>query len=572
VSSSPTADPFVSEIIRCRLLAAAEDMRLALIRSAYSSILYEMEDCAVALLDRNGEVLAQSSGLPRFLGNLEQAVKESVRLRGGEQQLRPGDVVCLNDSYIQGTHLEDVTVFSPIFWRDDLVGFAAARAHLEDVGGRDPGGGFITTEIYEEGLRLGPVRIVTAGEANNDILDIVRRNSRFGDSVVGDLHAMIAACRTGEKRLGAVLDRFGLATFYAVRDELFRQSEEVDRRTVASIPDGTYTAEGFLDNDGVELDKPVRIHVAITISGDTMHVNFAGTSAAVKGALNCGVAQAISSVRVAYFMLLGGDRAPDGGSFRNLHVTVPEGTFLHAREPSACEAYASSSVLLMDLIVRAFAPVLPARVCAGQFGDALTIVTGTRPDTGARFVLAEAHAGGWGAAPDHDGADGVIDLTNGRLRNMPIEILETKYPIRVLEYGYRSDSGGAGRNRGGCGVVRRYLLGSDAEIYYWLDRNITPAWGLFGGRPGQTSEAHILGSVGDLRTLKVNRLPVKAGDEFVLLTGGGGGYGDPRDRPVALVRTDVEDGFLSAAVAAEHYPHARDQLGAQAASRGGERC
>jgi N-methylhydantoinase B len=551
-------DPFVSEIIRGRLLAAAEDMRTALVQSAHSVVIYEVEDCAVALLDRQGDVLAQSSGLPMFLGNLEQAVKESVQLRGGQGTLQPGDVYCLNDSYIQGTHLEDATVFAPIFWNDELVGYTATRAHWEDVGSADPGGGFATTEIYQDGLRLGPVRIIERGEPNHDVLDIIRRNSRVGDAVVGDAFAMVAACQTGETRLHSIIERFGLDTLEAVRDEQFRQSEELDRESIRAIPDGVYTAEGFLDNDGVELDKPVRIRVSVTVDGDEVHVDLSGTSDATVGPVNSGVAQTISSVRVALFMLTGSDRSPDGGSFRNLTVTVPPGSFLNASEPHACEGYAWSSVLLMDLVIRALAPALPARVCAGQFGDALMMITGTDPRTGKPFIFQEANAGGWGAASDHDGADGVIDLTNGSLRNFPIEVVETKYPLRVLEYGYRRDSAGRGRYRGGCGIVRHYLLEADAAVYYWLDRTVTPAWGLFGGDAAATSDAKVKGSVGELQLRKANRQLAKAGDEVVILTSGGGGYGDPAERQAADVQRDVELGFLSSTLAATDYPQAFD--------------
>jgi N-methylhydantoinase B len=515
------------------------------VRSAYSPIIYECEDCAVALLDRDGEVLAQSSGLPMFLGNLELAVKASVKLRGGEATLQAGDVYCLNDSYIQGTHLEDATVFAPIFWEGALVGYTATRAHWEDVGSVDPGGGFATTEIYQEGLRLGPVRIIEAGKPSEDVLDIVRRNSRSGDSVVGDAFAMVAACRTGEARLHAVIGRFGVPALEAVRDELFRQSARLDREAVLAIPDGTYTAEGFLDDDGIELGEPVRINVSIVVSGDDMHVDLAGTSGAVVGPINCGVAQTVSCVRVAFFMLTATDRSPTGGSFRNVHVSVPPGSFLHAEEPHACECYAASAVLLMDLMIKALAPVMPRRVCAGQFGDALTKISGTDPRTGKPFILQEANAGGWGAAPDHDGADGVIDLTNGRLRNYPIEVLEARYPIRVLEYRYRPDSFGRGRRRGGCGIVRRYRLEADAEIYYWIDRTVTPAWGLYGGEGATTSEAALVGRAGETRVRKANRLTAEAGDELVIATGGGGGYGDPELRPAADVQRDIELGFLS---------------------------
>ena len=428
---------------------------------------------------------------------------------------------------MQGTHLLDFTVFSPVFWRGELVGYAVTRADISDIGGMDPGGGFATTEIYQEGLRLGPVLVENQREPVSDIQDIMRRNSRNGELLVGDLNAMISACRLGELRLRAVLDRVGIEALEEIRDHIFEQSELFDRATVAAIPDGTYRAEGCLDDDGVEFDRPVWIRLAATVAGDSLTVDLEGTNGPVAGPINCGVAQAVSSVRVAYRLLFGSDKQPDGGSFRNLEVRVPESCFLNAREPAACTGYASSSVLLMDLLIRAFADIAPERVCAGQFGDALTHVVGRDPRTGATFNIGEAHAGGWGAAPDADGADGVIDLTNGSFRNTPVEVIESKYPVQVISYGYRPESGGRGLHRGGCGILRRYAFEVDVEFYTWLDRIKTPAWGLFGGEPGEGSEAWIVGIDGERRrVMKVNRLKIRAGEELVIATGGGGGYGE----------------------------------------------
>jgi N-methylhydantoinase B len=520
-------DPVTLEIVRNQLLAAADDMRVAMVRSAFTPIIYEAGDCAVALLDDGADVLAQSSGLPMFLGNLEQAVKASVELRGGPATLREGDAVCLNDSYIQGTHLVDLTVFTPVFWQHALVGYTVARADVTDVGGADPGGGFATTEIYQEGLRLGPVLVESAGDPVVDMLDTMRRNSRNGELLVGDVNAMVTACRIGEQRMRAVLDRVGLDGLREIRDELFRQSERVDRAAVSTIPDGVYRSRGCLDDDGVVRGEPVWIEVAITVAGDEMTVDFTGTSGPVIGPLNTGAAQTVSSVRVAYRLLFGGDRPPDGGSFRNLHVSVPEDSFLNAHEPVACMNYASSSVLLMDLIMRAFADVAPDRVAAGQFGDAISQIVGSDPITGGHFNLSEAHAGGWGADAAGDGADGLIDLTNGSFRNTPVEVVESRYPVQVLEYAFRTGSGGAGSHRGGCGIVRRYRFDIETDFYIWLDRMTTPAWGLFGGEPGAGSEAWVEGDGRRVQLTKANRFRIHAGEELVILTGGGGGYGDP---------------------------------------------
>ena len=352
-------DPITTEIIRNAFISCAQDMNATLIRSSYTPIIYEGKDCSVAILDENGNVLGQSLGLPLFLGNLEICVKLAAEMLGWEA-FRPGDVFYMNDSYMTGTHLNDATIFGPIYWRDRLVGFSATRAHWLDVGAKDAGGPMDSREIYQEGMRWAPTRIYDRGEPREDIIDLLRRNGRFGYSLVGDMNAQVAACRTGEARFQAILDRFGYETYLAARDEIYRQSEQLEREAVAALPDGTYEADGFLDNDGLG-HGPIKVQLRIDIAGDEMKLDLEGSSPQMEGPVNCGFAQTVSACRVAFKLLINPERPVDGGTFHTLDVKAPPGSIFDAQEPAACQWYFSSLGLLIDLVVTALAPVLPGQ-------------------------------------------------------------------------------------------------------------------------------------------------------------------------------------------------------------------
>ncbi|MFF1830512.1 hydantoinase B/oxoprolinase family protein [Paenarthrobacter sp. NPDC058040] len=522
-----STDVVTTEIVRNLFLSASEDMHATIVRSAFQPLLYENEDAAVAILDRNADVLGQSSGLPLFLGNLDEAIKETLRRRGGTDWLHDGDVVILNDPYIQGTHVNDVTLFAPVHDESGIIGFVAVRGDVTDVGGKDPGGGTETTEVYQEGLLLGPVKICTAEGPQQDIIDIIRRNSRSGEMIVGDINAMIAACRIGQRRMLDIVSRFGMDAVEQARDEIFRQSEESDRQTVAAIPDGVYSGIGSMDNDGIVLDKPVTIPIKITVQGDQLTVDLTGSPDSTLGPINCGRAQAVAAVRVAYKLLFAPERSFDGGCFRNVEVLTRPGSVHHAEEPAACGWYYTTLGLLVDLFISAFADVLPGRVTAAQFGDSMITYFAGNDLRGQDYLCVEAHAGGWGASAHADGADGLINVLNGSFRNTPVEALESRYPITVTQYAIRQGSGGAGRHRGGNGIVRSYRFDEPTQLFLWLDRSVTPAWGLDGGSAGEAPRVEITGSVERSDLLKVNGLWLEAGDELKILTGGGGGFGTP---------------------------------------------
>jgi N-methylhydantoinase B len=547
-------DPITTEIIRSAFVSCAQDMNATLIRSSYTPIIYEGKDCSVAILDEAGDVLGQSLGLPLFLGNLEICVKLAAE-RFGWEAFRPGDVFYMNDSYMTGTHLNDATIFGPIFWQDRHVGFSATRAHWLDVGGKDPGGPMDSREIYQEGMRWAPTRIYDGGEPREDIIDLLRRNGRFGYSLVGDMNAQVAACRTGEARFQAILDRFGYETYGAARDEIYRQSEELERESVAAIPDGAYLAEGFLDDDGLG-HGPLPVRMQIEVAGDSMAIDLDGSAPMALGPVNCGFAQTVSACRVAFKLLINPERPVDGGTFKTLTVKAPEGSIFDAREPAACQWYFSSLGLLIDLLVEALAPVLPDKVAAAHFGDSMVMFLSGRDPRRADqpFLYVMPHAGGWGGFEGGDGQDGLINNVNGGFKDYPVEVFETKYPALITDYGFRQDTGGAGRFRGGCGIYRRHKLEADSSIYLWFERSVTPAWGLFGGRDAVGPDVVVNeGREDERHMLKVNAHPVAGGGVVELRTGGGGGFGDPLEREPERVREDVLDGYVSIEAAARAY-------------------
>jgi N-methylhydantoinase B len=553
-TTTAQADPITTEIIRNAFVSCAQDMNATLIRSSYTPIIYEGKDCSVAILDEHGDVLGQSLGLPLFLGNLEICVKLAAEMFGWDA-FEPGDIFYMNDSYMTGTHLNDATIFGPIFWEDRLVGFSATRAHWLDVGGKDPGGPMDSNSIFQEGKRWAPTRIYAGGEPRADIIDLLKRNGRFGYSLVGDMNAQVAACRTGEARFQAILDRFGFDTYVAARAEIYRQSEALEREAVAAIPDGTYRAQGFLDDDGLG-HGPIPVHVRIDVEGDRMLIDLDGSSPMEMGPVNCGFAQTISACRVAFKLLINPQRPVDGGTFKTLEVKAPEGSIFVAQEPAACQWYFSSLGLLIDLVVTALAPVLPDEVAAAHFGDSMVLfLSGNDPRRGGQpFLYVMPHAGGWGGFEGGDGEDGLINNVNGGFKDYPVEVFEVKYPALIRGYGFRPDTGGPGRFRGGCGLYRTFEVEPESYLYLWFERSKTPGWGLFGGadavgpdvavNPGRADERHML---------KVNAHPMAPGSIVHMQTGGGGGFGAPRERDPERVRIDVLDGFVSLEAARREY-------------------
>ena len=546
-------DPISTEIIRNAFISIAQDMNAALIRSAYTPVIYEGKDCVVALLDEQGNVLGQSSGLPLFLGNLEICVKETAKIRGWDY-FKEGDIYFVNDSYFTGTHLNDITIFAPIFWKHNLVGFSASRAHWLDVGGKDPGGSMDSTNIYQEGFRWPTTKLYENHEPNKEIIEFLKINGRFGYSLEGDMNAQIAAGKTGEKRFISIIERFGLDLIHAARDEIFKQSEELERQAVKSIKDGEYYAEGFLDNDGLGSD-PIKICMKVIVKDDNIKIDLDGSSPQALGPVNCGFAQTISACRVAFKLLVNPKRPVDGGTFKTLDVVAPEGSIFKAQLPAACQWYFSSLGLLIDAFVKALSKSTKELSAAAHYGDSMVIfIGGVDPRSSSPFLAVEPTCGGWGAFENNDGASGLINNVNGGFKDLPIEVYENKYPVSIFKYGFRTDSGGSGKFRGGCGLYREYTINTDGFVSLWFERSKTTAWGLFGGDSGKGPNVDIAHSDGKHeQKLKANDMQIKSGTVITTYTGGGGGFEKASERNPQDVLSDVKNKYVSVEKAKTEY-------------------
>ena len=546
-------DPISTEIIRNAFISIAQDMNAVLIRSAYTPVIYEGKDCVVALLDEKGEVLGQSSGLPLFLGNLQVCVQETAKIYGWDY-FKEGDIFFVNDSFFTGTHLKDITIFAPIFWNKQLAGFSASRAHWLDVGAKDPGGSMDSSNIYQEGFRWPVTRLYENNKPKKEIIEFLRMNGRFGYSLIGDMNAQIAAGKTGEKRFQGILDRFGLDLVKSARNEIFKQSEELEKIAVKKIKNGSYDSEGFLDDDGLGSD-PVKIKMKVTVEDEKITIDLDGSAKQTHGPVNCGFAQTISACRVAFKLLINPKRPVDGGTFKTLEVTAPQGSIFKAEEPAACQWYFSSLGLLIDAFVKALSPAIKDLSAAAHYGDSMVIfIGGVDPRNNFPFLSVEPTCGGWGGFPDSDGADALINNVNGGFKDLPIEVFENKYPVSIFNYGFRKDSGGTGKFRGGCGLYREYTINADGFVSLWFERSVTPAWGLFGGKDGVGPNVNIKSlDEKEKNLLKANGLQIKKGTVLTTYTGGGGGFEKPFERNPENVLNDVINKYVSIEKARDHY-------------------
>lgn len=545
------ADPITTEVVRNFVTSCAEDMNAALWRSAYSAVIYEGRDSAVALLDADGNMLGQSTGVPLFVGAIDACVHHVLDYYG--EDMAPGDIFIMNDSYMQGTHLHDITAIGPVFHGGELVGFGAARAHWNDIGAIDPGSTMGSTSIYHEGLRLGPTRIVKQGSPVREWYDHLRLNTRLPDVSIGDLNAQIASIKTGQRRLSMLLDRIGIDVYRSACRNIFEQSRKMDREAIKRLTDGTYSRAGYLDDDGVG-DEPVKVALKLTIEGDRMIVDLEGTSGPVAGSVNCGAVQTKSLLRLAYKTMINPERAITGGSFETMTVNIPDECMFNAKEPAACEWYFTGLGLLADLMISCMSEALPERATAAHYGDSMVAAFFSVDPGRGQWIAIEPTAGGWGARSDGDGENALINLVNGGFRNISAEVYETKFPVRVEEFSLRRDSGGAGRWRGGCGVVRIYKLLEGCYGALWFERSKSPAWGLRGGSPGQGPANRIAFPDGrEERPLKMRARELPAGTVIDTRTGGGGGYGNPKARPLQEVQSDVLLGLVSREAAWTEY-------------------
>jgi N-methylhydantoinase B len=554
-------DPITLEVIRNRLIAASRDIRRVVERAAYSPVLYEVIDFSCAILDAEANLVAETPGLPIFLANLSYSVSSTYETIGREN-LKPGDVILCNDPYNGGgTHCPDLVVLCPAFFRGEIQGWAAFRGHTVDMGGIFPGGWYSnTTEVYQEGFRLPPVRIWVEGIPNEDVFRLIQTNTRVPDAVLGDIRAMIAGVRAGSQRLLDVIDKYGQKTMLGAMEEILGQGEKMARAALSRIPNGTYSAEAMLDGDGNDdapLSQNLILKLKLTVEDTKMIVDFTGTSPQSIGPMNTPEPSTISAARYGFKIITTPDQPSNEGSFRPLEVIIPEGSILKPKFPAATAMWPTPITTIPDLMLRAIAPAIPDKVRGGHFGDSMAdFIYGVDPRTGRYYVCAEGDAGGYGGQTHRDGSSALFSMALGDTYNMPVEVAEVRYPWRVERFEFSQDSGGPGKFRGGLGVRRDYrIIGHNAGMTVTTDRVLnTPPWGIFGGKDGRPSITKVHRTDGSEETWrKVSNLPLNDGDVTSFQTGGGGGYGSPLERDPEMVLQDVINGYVSLGSARQDY-------------------
>jgi N-methylhydantoinase B len=548
-------DPVTLEVVRYGVIAAADDMASVLCKTAYNMMIYEVHDFCCGLIDTQGRMIAQNrGGLPIFLADLGVVIRDGIE-KYGLDGFSPNDVLLMNHAGVCGQHLNNVAVYTPCFHRGRLVAFAANRAHWIDVGGSRVGfGSSQTTEIYQEGLQFRSIKLYESGISNGSVLQIIHDNVRFPDSVLGDLRAQIACCRLGEKRVCELADRYGWDTVAQCIEEIWDQAEAQTRAVVSQIPDGRYSAESCLDNDGRELDKPLRVKVTVEVSGSDMIMDFSEMNPQVAGPLNAGYSGGLAAARVAYKCLTVPEAPVNEGSFRALKLMLPEGTFLSARSPAAVGQWSIALPTVVDTTFRALATAIPERIPAAHKGDMGGYSIYGKDAQGRSFVLLNMTGGGWGGHVDHDGQDASVSICQGDVRNIPIEVQEAMYPVRIEHFKLRTDSGGPGKFRGGLGIDTRITCLVPCKINVNLDRTRCPPWGLAEGLPGETNQGLIRRTDGSEEVIfKGTNIPLAPGDSVTFRTAGGGGYGDPRGRESAHVAADLGEGLIGEAAARRIY-------------------
>ncbi len=551
-------DSATFNIVSHGLHAVAQEMGEMLVRSAHSTIIREARDCSTSFLDRQGRIIAQAQFCPIHMNSFGMVFQEFAR-RYDLSTLRPGEALITNDPYSGAQHLNDILIFSPVFRDERLVAFSASLGHHIDVGGGAAGPNAGAGDVYAEGLRIPPLRFDTRRDMGQGMLEqFVRFNVRAPGQVLGDLHAQLAANRTGAQRFLEMLERFGEDTVMAAASELQDYAERLTREAIRSIPDGRYEAEDFVDDNGFG-SEPLKVRVAVTIDGDEVAVDLAGSAEQTKGIINSPLASTVAAVYGALAVVLGGGEIPvNDGLYRPIRaVEVPHGSFLNPSKPLAVRARNSACHRVYNAIMRALAPVAPERVLTS--GHDTTNAIGMGHLGADRYrVYMEVVGGGWGASHGADGAD-VVDGYVGNCSNVPVESLEQDYPFMLIEeYGLRRGSAGAGRRRGGLGVRRVYRILDDGVVFNcYSDRFRIAPWGLFGGQEGAPSRFLVERGGETIELPSKTNFLLQRGDRLVIETAGGGGFGDPAERPRETVARELEQGLLTSeqagayAVAAE---------------------
>lgn len=554
-SQAEAMDPITLEVIHYALISIANQVDTNITRTAFSPYIYEYKDFAVGIVGADGQLLAQSTGgMPPFVADaVGMAVRDGLETYGADS-LEHGDVLVCNHAAVQGQHLNNTVMYTPIWIGPDhntLVGFFAINVHWIDVGGSVPR----STDIFMEGLQLRSVKLWSRGVRREQVYRIIETNTRFPTELLGDIAAQFSGCLLGRNLVAALVERYTPATFFRAVDVILDRSEAAARAFISSMRDGVYSAESFLDGDGVN-DVPVPLRVKVVVAGDTLTIDYSGMSKEVRTPINSGYyGGGQTTARVAFMYLIGPGHHANEGIFRPLRLELPQGTILSASPTAPMGNYSRTFPTVIDLVLKALQSAIPARAAGGHYGNFAVVRFMGRRSDGSFFDCNDAGHGGWGACATHDGDGPFRTMTHGDTRIVPTELLETMYPFVVEEFALRQDSGGVGTWRGGLGYTKTYRITEPCTLRVDFDRVRHPPWGVMGGGDGEPGRVLVMrkGASAPQIVLKAREISLEEGDIVRAEIAGGGGYGPPKERSSRCIARDLEGGYISMKSARQFY-------------------
>jgi len=550
-------DVFVIEMIKNALDSTANEMFWLTIRTAKSPILYETFDFSTGVTTPEGDTVGISIGVPLWVGVMKYIATSMIGEARKNGELLPGDIIISNDPYLTGTHLNDIGLASPIFYKDEIIAIATAKGHMYDVGGMNPGSWSpISNEIYQEGLFIPPIKYHIQGKPNNDVIRMMVSNSRVPDYLRGDLEALSASLRLADRRIKGLAEKYGVEVFKAAMGSAIEDGIKRAKASLKELPKGEFYAEDHLD-EGYVSEEPLKLMATVKITDEEFIVDLSKAPKALPAPINNPYPSTLAAVGEVFLAITNPHIPFNQGLFCPLRVIAPQGSIFNVQKPYPVSVYWETMTYAADLVWKALAPYLPERLSAGHFLSVCSeIIAGFDPRNKEYFVLCEPNPGGWGAGFDKDGESALVSFADGETYSNPVEVLEIRYPILVERYELNVEDGvGHGRFRGGFGIVKDYrLLADEATFTTDINRSKFPPWGVQGGLEGTTNYMVIIRTGKEMmRVSRIANFKLKKGDVVSVRSGGGGGWGEPFQRDPELVLNDVKNGLITHKQAYEIY-------------------
>ena len=547
-------DPITSGIIRNSLNSAAEQMKKALVRSAFSPIIYEVLDFASAIYDKNYCMLSQSPSLPGFMGTLSFCVEQAVKEVGGEENIFDGDIIIYNNPYGSGSHSQDAALVKPVFIENKLIGYTAIKAHWLDTGGKEPYS-TDTVDVFQEGTIYPGLKLYKQGKLEEDIFKLIKANSRVPKAIEGDLNAQLNGIIAGANALKRIVNKFGYELFYASVLEIYEHGEKLVRKSLQKIPDGTYSGFGQMDSNGVD-EGVVKFKISIEVKGSDLILDFTDAPDQQNGPINCPLPSTVSKARVAFSMMAGNGEQPNEGFFRPLIVKTKKGTMFNPVSPAPCFLNGWPGLQVIEVIYRILSEKLPEAFPASSGGClAAAVWWGKREKDGEPWADGAPHPVGQGGFYNGDGVTSMHHNSAGT-RISPTEIWESKNPWLINKIELAKDSCGAGEFRGGLGLDLEFEMIEETFITTVVERTKNPPWGIKDGKAGRANNVQVIKKNGDKFFMpKKSGYKLDKGDKIIFLTGGGGGYGNPEFRKIEKIENDLKQEYLSKKYVEENFKH-----------------